>query len=246
MFRLGLVSFFVAALLSYAREVAPGTVNYSEGEVTLHGQTLETGQGRAEVLLTPGVYLRVGEHSVIKMETAPAGQVKVELVRGETLAEVDQVDKGIVPHLMAKGANVRLDHSGLYLFGDGDLAVAVYHGKLRVEDDGRRIDLHRGQALSLDRAAFKPQKFDPAAPNALYTWSERRAGYASQVSEWTGESLLGLDGRQSYSDGWYWNPWYKSWAFVPKGGYILTPFGYGLYAPQTPHSMTPVFADFRN
>jgi hypothetical protein len=41
-------------------------------------------------------------------------------------------------------------------------------------------------------------------------------------------------------------PWYKSWAFVPKRGYILTPFGYGLYAPRTPHSMAPVFADFRN
>jgi ferric-dicitrate binding protein FerR (iron transport regulator) len=122
-------------------------------------------------------------------------------VRGEALAEVDQVDKNTFLHFVAKGANVLLDHSGLYLFGDGDLAVAVYHGKLRVEDDRRRIDLHRGQALCLDSATLKPKKFDPATPNTLYSWSERRAGYASQVSEWTGESLLGLDDQSSYSDG---------------------------------------------
>jgi len=27
---------------------------------------------------------------------------------------------------------------------------------------------------------------------------------------------------------------------------VLTPFGYGLYAPHVPHFSPPVFGDFRN
>jgi hypothetical protein len=46
-------------------------------------------------------------------------------------------------------------------------------------------------------------------------------------------------------DSWYWSPWFKSWAFVPEKGRVLSPFGYGLYAPQAPHYLPPVFADFR-
>jgi hypothetical protein len=93
---------------------------------------------------------------------------------------------------------------------------------------------------------LKAQKFDRTDPGALYAWSAQRAGYSSQVSEWTAEDLLGLDGLASYSAGWYWSPWYNSWAFIPTKGYILTPFDYGLYAPQTPKYRTPVFGDFRN
>src|SRR5579872_2549364 len=61
----------------------PGTVNYVEGEVALDGQSLpaklngstllgtnqvlDTGQGNAELLLTPGVYFRLGANSEARM-----------------------------------------------------------------------------------------------------------------------------------------------------------------------------------
>ena len=34
-----------------------------------------------------------------------------------------------------------------------------------------------------------------------------------------------------YGTGWYWNPYYSSWAFVPGGGYFYSPFGFGFYSP---------------
>jgi hypothetical protein len=115
-----------------------------------------------------------------------------------------------------------------------------------VEDDRRGITLGPGQELLLNGPnGLRPQKFARAETNPVYAWSRERAGYASQVSEWTGETLLGLDGQQKYSDGWYWNPWFKSWAFVPEEGRVLSPFGYGFYAPQATHYLPPVFADFR-
>ena len=64
----------------------PGTLNYVEGQVTVAGQTvtshsvgsvqvepnqtLETGQGKAEMLLTPGVFLRVGDNSAVRLVSA--------------------------------------------------------------------------------------------------------------------------------------------------------------------------------
>jgi hypothetical protein len=32
---------------------------------------------------------------------------------------------------------------------------------------------------------------------------------------------------------------------VPESGHVLSPFGYGFYAPQAPHYLPPVFADFQ-
>src|SRR6266404_5021345 len=83
---------FLAALLSvpawgsYAdkrQSAVPGTLNYVEGHASMGdqsidskaigsatleaGQVLETGNGKAEILLTPGVYLRVGSNSSVKM-----------------------------------------------------------------------------------------------------------------------------------------------------------------------------------
>src|SRR5579859_6703346 len=85
-------SCFLAALLSLpawgydtdkGHTAMPGTLNYVEGQASMgdqnldaksvgnatmvDGQVLETGNGKAEILLTPGVYLRLGSNSSVKM-----------------------------------------------------------------------------------------------------------------------------------------------------------------------------------
>ena len=83
-------AFFLVAFLSVPawsdtdnRQAVPGTLNYVEGEASIgdqaldskaigeaqlgNGQVLETKNGKAEILLTPGVYLRLGSNSSAKM-----------------------------------------------------------------------------------------------------------------------------------------------------------------------------------
>src|SRR4051794_11380706 len=95
-----------AAGASVAR---PGTVNYAEGSVTLAGrsvgaaqigqaevnpgQVLETSRGKAEMLLTPGVLLRLGDNSAVRMISPSLTDTKIELVRGEAMIEAQQVQK---------------------------------------------------------------------------------------------------------------------------------------------------------
>src|SRR5579863_7878619 len=78
-----------------SRPAQPGTVNYVEGQASVDnqplsstsvgstqlqaGQTLETQSGgKVEVLLTPGVFLRVDDNSTIKMVKAGLADTEVE------------------------------------------------------------------------------------------------------------------------------------------------------------------------
>ncbi len=85
----------------------PGTLNYVEGSVHLDGrlltnrnvandemragQELTTGAGKAEILLTPGIFLRVDSNSAVKMISPDLAETQVELLRGRAGVEVDQI-----------------------------------------------------------------------------------------------------------------------------------------------------------
>src|SRR5579872_3495888 len=86
-----------------ANPAQPGTVNYVEGQVSLNGQALtskavgsaevqtggvlETIQGKAEMLLTPGVFLRLGDDSAVRMDSPGLTNTRVSLLRGKAMVE---------------------------------------------------------------------------------------------------------------------------------------------------------------
>src|SRR5215831_18442064 len=109
-------SLFLAAVLSVPawgadtdnrHNAVPGTLNYVEGQASIdnqtldsksvgdaelqNGQILETGNGKAEILLTPGVYLRIGDNSSVKMVSANLTNTQLALDRGQAMLEVDQI-----------------------------------------------------------------------------------------------------------------------------------------------------------
>src|SRR5271170_1289520 len=85
----------------------PGTLNYVEGQASIEGAplssksvgntTLETGQvlatanGKAEVLLTPGIFVRLGDNSTLQMVSPDLTHTEVRLDRGRANVEVDQI-----------------------------------------------------------------------------------------------------------------------------------------------------------
>jgi hypothetical protein len=99
-------SLFVAAFLpaptwastASTNTALPGTLNYVEGNVSMGtqalnsksigsaelqpGQSLVTGKGKAEVLLTPGVFLRVGNNSSVQMISPSLTDTEVGLDKG--------------------------------------------------------------------------------------------------------------------------------------------------------------------
>src|SRR5947209_2115616 len=108
--RLGLAVMFAgSAVLSAAVPAAPGVLNFVEGQATLGGEALsgksvgsvqlqrgdvlQTANGRAEVLLSPGVFLRVGQNSAVRMVAPDLLDTRVALERGNALIEADQLHK---------------------------------------------------------------------------------------------------------------------------------------------------------
>src|SRR5579885_3112563 len=146
---------FLAALLSLPavgadtdtsrRTAVPGTLNYVEGQASIENQTLDskdvgnaslqngevlqTGNGKAEILLTPGVYLRVGSNSEVKMDSNSLLNTEVTVDQGEAMVEVDQIYHENNLRVSQPGADTRITKAGLYDFDASNGDVRVFDGK---------------------------------------------------------------------------------------------------------------------
>jgi hypothetical protein len=115
--------------------VKAGMIIYTEGEVfkdnetvqhagkrfiTLKdGQTLRTEMGRAELLLSPNVYLRVGENSTLRMERDLLDDTRLTLDSGSALIEVVQATKGNLIHVRCGASLIEIARTGLYRLDAG-------------------------------------------------------------------------------------------------------------------------------
>jgi hypothetical protein len=254
--RLGAALFATGLLVAAGASVArPGTVNYAEGSVTLagqpigarqigqaeasEGQVLATAHGKAEMLLTPGVVVRLGDNSALKMVSPSLTDTRVELLRGEALVEAAQVRDENHIDVIDGGVEVRIQKKGIYRFDADRPTVAVFDGKAQVQADGKDIEVGKGKqfALGVDP---KPRSFDRDQTDDLYAWSKLRSGYLAEANMAAAQTVV-VGGPGWYGTGWYWSPWYRSWAFVPGDGYLLSPFGFGFYSPSYLYSVGPFF-----
>ena len=137
-----------------ASSAIPGTLNYVEGQVAVAGQNvtshsvgsvqlqpnqvLETGQGRAEILLTPGVFLRVGDNSAVRLISPGLADTRVEVLRGHAFVEVAELFKDNNLWVLMNGASTRLAKEGLYSFNAGTRMVQVFDGQAMVQQNDRR------------------------------------------------------------------------------------------------------------
>ena len=130
------------------RNALPGTVNYVEGQVSIDGNPLNTKQngdtqlqpneslttanGKVEMLLTPGVFVRVGNNSNIRMVSNGLANPTIEVVRGETMVEVDQQTTGAKIDVLERGATASILKYGLFRFNGDQGRIEVIDGQLQV------------------------------------------------------------------------------------------------------------------
>ena len=250
----------VAAALAAPGYVArPGTVNYAEGTVTVAGQAigakqlgqtevapgqvLETAQGKAEMLLTPGVLLRIGDNTAVRMVSPSLTDTRVDLLRGEAMIEAQQVKDENRIAIADNGVDTLIEKKGLYRFDADQPMVSVYDGKVKVLADDRTIEVGKGKELALGTET-KARKFDRDRTDELYAWSKLRSSYMAEANEASAQTIV-VDGLNWGGPGWYWNRWYGTWAFLPGTGYLTSPFGFGYYSPGYWYSVGPRFYPYR-
>jgi hypothetical protein len=255
-------SFFLAILFTAAtwagdapnpgHRAVTGTVNYVEGQVALGsqsldsksvgsaamgpGQSLTTGTGKAEVLLTPGVFLRLGDNSAVKMISAGLTNTEVEVDQGEVTVEVAQIFPQNNLRVDEDGTRMQLLKRGFYEFNAAQNEVKVFDGKALVEDGNQRTDVNGGHELALTgNPEIRAHKFEKKnGGDDLVDWSSLRSSYIAEANLdaaplHVSSAVNGPEGW--FGTGWYWDPWFVTYTFIPANGILYSPFGWGFYSP---------------
>lgn len=231
----------------------PGTLNYVEGQASIgnqtldpksvgsidlrSGQILDTSSGKAELLLTPGVYLRLGDNSSVKMVSPNLTNTELSLNQGDAMLEVDEIHSQNDIRITQPGARTRVLKTGLYEFNAANRDVRVFDGKAVVEANDRNVNLKGGHELDLNaEGKLKARGFDKkqaADSDDLYRWSSLRSQYLSEANVETARVYVanGWYGPGWFGPGWYWDPWFGAFTFLPADGFLYNPFGWGFYSP---------------
>ena len=251
---------FLAALLSVPawstdtdkHNAVPGTLNYLEGQASIgnqslnpkdvgsaglqEGDVLETGNGKAEILLTPGVYLRVANNSSVKMISNSLTNTEVSVSGGEAMVEVDELYHENNLRVGQPGTGTKIMTTGLYDFDATNGGVRVFDGKAAVRADDHDITVKKNHELAFNSPKLKPRRFDKdqiAKNDDLYRWSSLRSQYLSDANVDAAKTYYanGWYGPGWWGPGWYWNPWFGGYTFLPASGFFYNPFGWGFYSP---------------
>ena len=221
-----------------------GQINYTEGKVLLDGQEVHATDGlfpqmktnqqlvtqdsRAEMLLSPGVILRAGENSTVKMLSDKLEDTRLELIAGSIVVDNAVEVKGDTVMLVYKDAVISLVKNGLYRLDSDPAQLRVYAGEASVAQGGQSLTVRKAQLLPLN-GALVAEKFDPKTGDALLRWAQRRAEYVAMANPSTAQAA-----GNSFTGGsaWIYNPYFGSFTFVPGSGVIFSPFGYSYWSPS--------------
>jgi len=248
--------FFVAALLLRPAwgsvPPQPGTVNYIEGQAAIGsqalteksvgsaklaaGQSLSTENGRVEILLTPGIFLRIGNHSSLQMISPGLADTIVTLEKGRAMIEVAEIRPENNIQIGENGSSTRLLKVGLYDFDADRGVIRVFDGKAGVQAAGHQIEVKSGHELALNAAGkLKPRGFDKkASMDDFYRWASLRSSYLAEANVDAARTYGGGAGWSPaawYGAGWYWAPGFDAYTFIPGDGIFFGPFGWGFYSP---------------
>ena len=240
----------LAAVPSSAQPVISaksGVVAYTEGTVLLdnavleatstkfpemkENQVLRTEAGRAEVLLTPGVVVHLGENSSFRLITSRLIDTRVELLEGSAVVDALELAKDTNVTFVCKEASVTLGKAGHYRFDTEPARLRVYAGMVRVEVAGKQAEVSGGKAVGLGNAVLLTEKFDKDSTDSLDNWSRRRAEVMAMANVSAARSAYASSGGSNL---WRWNPYFGMYTYLPGSGRFCDSFyGYCYWSPGT-------------
>lgn len=227
-----------------------GLVHYAEGDVLVAGKPVEkkialfttmkpgevlaTSEGRAEVLLGPGSFLRLGENTQVKLVNNELSDVRVQLLQGSVILESAETEKDNKTTILFKDTAFSPRKDGVYsLDAAPDLKVRVWQGEgALTAGSGQPTALKSGKQVEIADGAPVVTKFDKDDTDVLYRWAKRRSGSVALANVSAARNTNNWSS-MNYSNGWYWNPYLNMFTFIPSRGIWNSPFGSMFYSPDT-------------
>ena len=237
-----------------------GTLHLVEGAVSIDGKAiaqkfgtfpdwkerseLRTEEGRAEVLLTPGVFLRVGENSAVRMIDNRLSATRVEVVSGEVVVESDDPMKENAVTLVYGDYEVRVRKNSVFAIQGEPAQLKVFNGETSVQYQGNVLTAKSGHLLPFT-PALAMEKFDAKEGDALTRWSRKRSEYVAAANISSAKSMKDSGSAWS-SGGWMYNPYYSMYTYVPGRGVSWNPYGFGFFSPYSVYSYLPYGYGYNN
>lgn len=253
----------------YIISAKAGGVNFVEGTVTVIratgrsgvllksdqveiGDRVTTGtDGRAEVLLNPGSFIRLGKNSSFEFGSTDLEDLQIRLDSGSAIFEVFAADEFRVSVSTPKG-KVALVATGVYridISADGSGTIAVTKGKAEIgESTPTKIKDGRTGTIGTDTVAIA--KFDKGKRDDLGEWSRTRAKELTAITsslqnQHLRNSLLNgfTSGQWGIRDSfglWIYSPMYGRYCFLPFGSGWYSPYGYGYWTGIYWNNLPPV------
>jgi hypothetical protein len=246
--RSGLIHFFEGAVYLGDEPLKPQFGRYPS---MAEGAELRTMQGRAEVLLTPGVFLRVGESSAIRLVSNNLSDTRVELLAGSAIVDSAEPSSGTSVALIYKNWKVRFLQKGIYRIDSEPPRLCVRRGDAEVSAGvtGAPISVRDGMDLPF-AAVLVPERSIDAPTDALANWARGRGESISADNAITAQidedpasrnSVFGLNsftyfpfiGVPSLGSGLYgsyssFTPYQSGFNSIYLPGYTYRPFLLGL------------------
>lgn len=260
----------------YVISAKAGAVNAITGQATVHGKgesdwqelmitdDLNSGDrvrtaydGRVEILLNPGSFLRVASNSEIEMSNNSLENIEVRLVKGTAIVEAtgyDGVELNI--NIATPHTKIAIVRQGLYRLSvvPGNATELIVRKGHVILSDNSHTKVKGGNRVVFSQAnvsVAKLTKEDKKNEESVDTWSKERAEALARANRRT--SLRMLDsafasardpfGDRGFTRGfgfWYFNanigcytfvPWFYGWR-SPYGSYYTT----GVYNPYAGQS----------
>ena len=171
-------------------------------------KTLEN--GRAELLLNPGSYLRLAESSLVRFIRTGYATMKFEILGGEIILESAAFNPTIHSlSISTPAGDFQVAAKGLYRLSlDPRLRVSVYKGALEwMGNNRKRRRLEAGRSYQVEAATSRLHSGKLRKKDALNQWSKKRARQLAKSN-----ALLSARLRRSA---------YPSFGYQNRGGWVL-------------------------
>jgi hypothetical protein len=200
-----------------------GTANVVEMQQVRQGESIKTANnGYAEVLLTPGSFLRIGGNSAVVLDGVELESVSLRVLDGPAVIEVIDINRKFPIKVTTGELSMNIVATGIYRFEDG--VATVVDGKLRTADSG--LTYEKGWQVFI-KDNYRARKVKKVQTTSLDVYSQARS---QTIAEANAALAASLSPSVGLSDPyWLFAPTFSCYTFIPQG-HFRSPYGYSYYA----------------
>ena len=209
--------------------------------------------GRVEILLNPGSYLRLGGNSEVELLDNSLANLEIRLWRGTAIVEATGADGlelniGIsTPH--TRVAIVRQGLYRLHVVPEDATELIVRKGRVILSDSQTKIKGGNKIVFSATNTTVaKLTKEEKKNKDEVEVWSKQRAETLAKANRKITDRMM-TSAFASFRDPWDpWRPYgraYGFWFYNPNAGcYTFLPFFYGFGSPYGNSYTTSIYSPY--